>query len=160
RRVSGARSAEKESGWMSRAVRQTPFTAMLAPSVRSERTVAQRTRRRDPAVTTAPSSSMIPVNIFLQRCFYGAFGRGDRMDPKVVEANGVGAAAASDASRDGERLHASQDFWRVVEEDFVGDAGFESGPVDAAAGFDHQGKIFFFRQKFDDCTEIGPSVGV
>src|ERR1035438_8052938 len=65
--VSGARSAENESGCRPATVRQTPLTAMLAPTAASLRTVAQPTERRVPAaapvVTTVPSSSIIPVNI-------------------------------------------------------------------------------------------------
>ena len=41
-RVSGARSAENESGRSSAAVRQTPLTAMLAPTEASPSTVEQR----------------------------------------------------------------------------------------------------------------------
>ena len=68
RRVSGARSAEKESGRGSTAVRHTPFTAMLAPSrhVRHHGGAAHlqpRAGRPRSSASTVPSSSMIPVNI-------------------------------------------------------------------------------------------------
>ena len=59
------------------------------------------------------------------------------MELDVAEAEGVGAAAAADATSDGERLGAAEDFRGVVEENFVDDAGFESGPIDLAAGFNH-----------------------
>src|ERR1035438_7927829 len=68
RRVSGAKSAENDAGRRSTAVRHTPFTAMLAPSVMSASTFWQWIFRRAPAGrlsmdSTAPSSSTIPVNI-------------------------------------------------------------------------------------------------
>src|SRR5258705_8741261 len=87
RSVSGARSAEKPSGRKSTAVRHTPFTATLAPSVMSLITVLQRTARRDPAVTTVPNSSIIPVNIHVP--LHREFIRWDLMDRDLVHADGV-----------------------------------------------------------------------
>src|ERR1035438_732112 len=112
--VSGARSAENESGRNSAAVRQTPLTAILAPTAASLRTVEQRMERRAPAVITLPSSSIIPVNIKVS--FDGEFIWRNGMDGDVVDANGVGAAAASDAAREGEGFQATQNFGAVGEE--------------------------------------------
>src|SRR5438034_8451680 len=44
-------------------VRQTPFTATESPGPESSATFGERTTRRGPDPTTAPSSSTIPVNI-------------------------------------------------------------------------------------------------
>src|SRR5712691_7762874 len=64
-------SAENPSARTERAVRQTPFTAMLEPRRRSSSTVWPRTRivRKSPVSLismTSPTSSMIPVNICSQ----------------------------------------------------------------------------------------------
>src|SRR5258708_7172900 len=160
RKVSGERSAANESGLRSNGVRHTPLTAMLAPSVRSSSTAAQRIWRRLPAVTTVPSSSTIPVNIFLQPCFDGKFGRGNRVDADIAKADCVGAAAASDPAGYGERLHPAQNFRRVIKENFIRDLRFECGPVYAAAGFDHQRDIFFASQKIHHGAQICATFGV
>src|SRR5665647_839109 len=128
--VSGARSAEKPAECSPVTVRQTPLTAMLAPTAASPRTVEQRMERRDPAVapavslvaapvvalvaTTVPSSSIIPVNIKVS--FDGEFVGWNGMDGDVVDANSVGAAAPSDAAGEGERFHAAQNLGAVVKE--------------------------------------------
>src|SRR5580693_6600096 len=124
RSVSGARSAPNESGCKSAAVRHTPFTAMLAPSVRSLITVAQRTRRRAPADSTTPSSSMIPVNI----AFHGEFIRRYCVHGDVVNANGVGPLAPADAAGQWQRFHAAQNLGAVIKEDAVDATGFERRP--------------------------------
>src|ERR1035437_2962000 len=134
RSVSGARSAENPSGRSPAAVRQTPLTAMLEPTAASARTVEQRMERREPAVTTAPSSSIIPVNIKVS--FDGEFVGRNGMDGDVVDANGVGAAA-SDAAGEGEGFQAAQNFGTVVEEDAIHHARFQGAPVELAAGLDH-----------------------
>src|ERR1035437_1033998 len=146
--VSGARSAEHPSGRSPVTVRQTPLTAILAPRAASERTVEQRMESRDPAVypvvapvvslvvTTVPSSSIIPVNIKVS--FDGEFVGWNGMDGDVVDANGVGAAAPSDAAGEGERFHAAQNLGAVVKENAIHHAGFERRPVELAAGLDHQ----------------------
>ena len=63
-------------------------------------TVAQRTLKRAPlrgcVASTVPSSSIIPVNIEVS--FHGEFVRRNGMDGDVVYADGVGAAAPSDAA--------------------------------------------------------------
>src|ERR1039458_817530 len=123
RSVSGARSAENPSGRSSATVRQTPLTAMLEPTAASARTVEQRMERREPAVITAPSSSIIPVNIKVS--FDGELVGRNGMDGDVVDANGVGAAAASDAAGEGEGFQAAQNFWAVVEEDAIHHARFQ-----------------------------------
>src|ERR1039457_2578696 len=137
--VSGARSAEKPAERSVAAVRQTPLTAMLEPTAASPRTVEQRMERRDPLVTTTPSSSIIPVNIKVS--FDGEFVGRNGMDGDVVDANGVGAAAPSDAAGEGEGFHAAQDFGAVVEENAIHHAGFQGGPVELAAGLDHEREI-------------------
>src|ERR1039457_6948708 len=89
---------------------------------RSAGTVEQRMERREPAVITAPSSSIIPVNIKVS--FDGEFVGRNGMDGDVVDANGVGAAAASDAAGEGEGFQAAQNFGAVVEEDAIHHARF------------------------------------
>src|SRR4030088_159918 len=106
RRVSGARSAEKPSGRKSTAVRQTPLTATLAPSFMSLMTVSQRTARRDPAVTTVPSSSMIPVNIYIP--FHRKFIGRDLVDGDLMHPDRVRAAPSSDAAGERQRFEAAQ----------------------------------------------------
>src|ERR1700719_3750882 len=117
--VSGARSAAKESGVRSSAVRQTPFTAMLEPSFASDKTVEQRMRRRAPAGrrssdATVPSSSTIPVNIFFEPGLDRELIGRDRVQAHVVKLDGVGAAAASGSSSDGQRLRAAENLGRVI----------------------------------------------
>src|SRR5260370_11637343 len=104
-RVAGARPAENESGRSSAAVRQTPLTAMLAPTEASSRTVEQRTERRVSAVITVPSSSIIPVNIKVS--FNSEFVGRNGMDGDVVDANGVGTAGPADAAGEREGFHAA-----------------------------------------------------
>src|ERR1022692_3758569 len=155
--VSGARSAENESGRSSATVRQTPVTAMLEPTAASARTVEQRMERREPAVITAPSSSIIPVNIKVS--FDGEFVGRNGMDGDVVDANGVGAAAASDAAREGEGFQATQNFGAVVEENAIHHAGFQGAPVELAAGLDHERQIALASQPIDDAAEVGAAAG-
>src|SRR5450759_35592 len=159
--VSGARSAENESGRSSATVRQTPLTAMLAPRAASERTVEQRMERRDPAVapvvTTAPSSSIIPVNIKVS--FDGEFVGWNGMDGDVVDENGVGAAAPSDAAGEGERFHAAQNLGAVVEENAIHHAVFQRAPVEFAAGLDHEREIALAAQPIDDAATVGAPAG-
>src|ERR1035441_6330338 len=158
RRVSGARSAEKESGRRSRAVRHTPLTAILAPSVMSDITVAQRTFKRAPAArawmpSTVPSSSIIPVNIDVS--FHGKLVRRNRVDGDLVYANGVGAAAPPNPAGQGQRFQAAENLGAVVEKDAVHAARFERGPVDLAAGFDHQREVLLTGQPIDHAAKIG-----
>src|SRR5579871_5293127 len=142
RRVSGAKSAEKPSGRRPTAVRHTPLTATLAPSVMSSRTVEQCTLRRPPwRDATVPSSSMIPVNI--QVSFHRELVRRDLMNGDAMDADGVGAAAAPDAAGERQGLEAAKNFGAVIEEDAIGNPVFESAPIDLAAGFDHQGQVLF-----------------
>src|ERR1700730_4911656 len=66
--VSAARSAAKDLGVISTAVRQTPLTAMLSPFLSSlVRREAETVRRRLPFLSemraTRPTSSMMPVNM-------------------------------------------------------------------------------------------------
>src|ERR1019366_9384248 len=137
--VSGARSAKNESVRSSAMVRQTPLTAMLEPTAASPRTVAQRMERRVPPFTTVPSSSIIPVNIKVS--FDGEFVGRNGMDGDVVDANGVGAAAAAGAAGEGEGFQAAQNFGAVVEENAIHHARFQGAPVELAAGLDHEGEI-------------------
>ena len=55
----------------------------------------------------------------------------------IAKQNGVAATAAPGAARYWQGLRSSQDFGRIVEEDFIGDARFERRPIYAAAGFNH-----------------------
>src|ERR1019366_4057140 len=163
--VSGARSAENPSGRSPVTVRQTPLTAMLAPTAASPRTVEQRMESRDPAVspvvapvvTTVPSSSIIPVNIKVS--FDGEFVGWNGMDGDVVDANGVGAAAPSDAAGEGERFHAAQNLGTVVKENAIHHAGFERRPVELAAGLDHEREIALAAQPIDDAAQVGAPAG-
>src|ERR1035437_2909898 len=155
--VSGARSAENPSGRSAAAVRQTPLTAMLAPTAASPRTVEQRTERRDPALTTVPSSSIIPVNIKVS--FDGEFVGRNGMDGDVVDANGVGAAAPSDATGEGEGFQAAQNLGAVVKENAIHHAGFERAPVELAAGLDHEREIALAAQPIDRAAQVGAPAG-
>src|ERR1035437_3901211 len=162
RSVSGARSAWKASGRKSTAVRHTPFTAMLAPSVRSWRTVPQRTLSRAPAArvstdSTVPNSSTIPVNIPVS--FHRKFIRRDGMQGHVVNADSVGAPAPPDAAGQRQRFQAAQNLGTVVKEDAVHRARFQRAPVHLAAGFDHQRQVLPAAQPFDDTAQIGAPIG-
>src|SRR6476659_3111575 len=127
-RVSGARSAENESGRSSAAVRHTPLTAMLAPIAASPRTVEQWMERRVPAVITVPSSSIIPVNI--QVSFDRELVRRNGVYGDVVYANGVRPAAPSDAAGERERFHAAQNLGAVVKENAIHHTAFERAPIE------------------------------
>src|SRR5579863_9351073 len=158
--VSGARSAAKESGVRSSAVRQTPFTAMLDPSLASDKTVEQRMRRRAPAARRSseakvPSSSTIPVNIFFQPGLDRKLIGSDGMQAHVVKQDGIGAAAASGSSRHGQRLRAAQNLGRVIKIDLVGDARLKRRPIDAASRLDHQREILFFGQQLGEAAKVG-----
>src|ERR1017187_7132452 len=143
-RVSGARSAEKESRSRSTAVRHTPLTAILAPSVISWRTVEQHTFSRAPAVrvwtdSSVPSSSMIPVNMDVS--FHGEFIRRDGMNGDSLNVNGIDAPPPADPAGQRQSLQAAQNLGAVIEKDAVHGARFEGAPVDLAAGLDHQRKV-------------------
>src|SRR5579872_5537789 len=139
RSVSGARSALNPPGRKFTAVKHTPFTAMLAPSVMSCITVEQRTASRGPAVSTVPSSSIIPVNI--QVAFHGEFVRRYRMNRHIPDPNGVRPAPPPDAARQRQRLQSAQNLRPVVEEDPVHYAAFERRPIQLASRLDHQREI-------------------
>src|SRR5215472_13244355 len=131
---------------------------MLAPSVKSSRTVAHCTLRRPPWMdATVPSSSMIPVNI--QVSFHRELVRGDVMNGDAVDANGVGTAAAADAAGERQSFEAAENLGAVVEEHTIDDAVFESAPVDLTARFDHQRKILLAAQPVDQAAEIGAASG-
>src|ERR1039457_3129681 len=156
-RVSGARPAEKEPGSRSTAVRQTPLTAMLAPSVISCPTVEQRTFRRAPAVrvwtdSSVPSSSMIPVNMDVS--FDGEFIRRDGMDGDPVNVNGVGASPPADPAGQRQSFQAAQDLGAVIKKHAVHGARFEGAPVDLAAGLDHQRKVLPPAEPFHNAAAI------
>src|SRR5215218_9395337 len=104
RSVSGATSALKLSGRSPTAVRHTPFTAILAPSVMSCMTVEHRTRSFGAAASTVPSSSIIPVTI----AFDGELVWRDLVDGDVVDADGVRPAPPPDAARQRQSLEAAQ----------------------------------------------------
>src|ERR1035438_9689327 len=162
RRVSGARSAEKEPAPRSTAVRHTPLTAMLAPSIISWRTMEQRTFSRAPEVrvwteSSVPSSSMIPVNMNVS--FHGEFIRRDGMNGDAVNVNGVGAAAPANAARQRESFHATQNLGAVIKKDAVHGARFEGAPVDLAAGLDHQRKVLTPAEPFHGAAEIDAPAG-
>src|ERR1043166_9364822 len=128
RSVSGSTSAEKPSARGSSAVRHTPLTAMLAPSLISSSTVAQRIARRAPVgrvsiAATVPSSSIIPVNI--QVALHGEFVGRNRVHGDVVDADGVGPAAAADAAGERQGLEAAQNFWPVIEEHAIHELGLQ-----------------------------------
>src|SRR5689334_15896344 len=128
RKVSGARSAENESGRRSTAVRQTPLTAMLAPSVMSFMTVEQRTFRRAPAErvctdSTAPNSSIIPVNI--QVSFHGELVRRNVVNGDALYADGVHASPPSDSARQRQSFQPTQNLRAVIKEDAIHAAAFE-----------------------------------
>src|ERR1035437_2479994 len=155
--VSGARSAENPSACSSATVRQTPLTAMLAPMAAPPRTVEKRMESRDPAVITVPSSSIIPVNIKVS--FDGKFVGRNEMDADVVDENGVGAAAPSDAAGQRERFPTAQNLGAVVEENAIHHARFERAPVELAAGLDHQREIALAAQPIDDAAQVGAPAG-
>src|SRR5450432_3563989 len=153
RRVSGARSAENPSGRGSTAVRHTPLTLMLAPAAVSAITVDARTFRRAPAgwgwsASTAPSSSIIPVNIrvaslsepglngpllhghllhvtLLHIPLHCEFVWRYGVDGHIPDADGVHAAAPADTAGQRQRLHPAQDLGAVIEKDAIHHAGFK-----------------------------------
>src|ERR1019366_1214797 len=161
-RVSGARSAEKEAVSRSTAVRHTPLTAMLAPSVISWRTVEQRTFSRAPALrvwtdSSVPSSSMIPVNMDVS-C-HGEFIRRSGMNGYPVNVNGVGAPAPADPAGQRQSFQTAQNLGAVIEKDAIHGARFEGTPVDLAAGLDHQRKVSPPAEPFHRAAEIDAPSG-
>src|SRR5215471_9044461 len=160
RRVSGATSAENESGRTSTAVRQTPLTAMLTPSLASESTVAQRTPRRAPAArlsiaATVPSSSIIPVNI--EVTLHGELVGRNGMHRHAPHLDRVRATTPTDSAGQRQGLQPAQNLGSVIEEYAVHDARLQRCPVHFAAGFDHQGKVPLAPQPVDRGAQIGAS---
>src|ERR1035438_7643225 len=158
RKVSGATSAENALGRGSTAVRQTPFTAMLAPAAVSAMTVAQRTRSRAPVPptvisSTVPSSSIIPVNIHVP--FQSEFVWRNLVYGDAMDADRVRPAPPADAPRQRQRLEASQDLGPVVEEDAVHQTAFERRPVHLAACLDNQREIALPGEPLDHALQIG-----
>src|SRR5262245_16228366 len=147
RNVSRPRSAENRSPARPVAVRHTPFTAILAPSMRSSITFEQRTVRRALAVSTVPSSSMIPVNIEVS--FDGKFVGRDGMDGNASDHDGILTAAPADTARQRQRLESAEDLRTVIEEHTVDAIRFECGPVQLAARFDHQREVALATQPVD-----------
>src|ERR1700733_1900707 len=120
---------------MSTAVRHTPFTAMLAPSRTSSSTRWHWMRRRWPAARTVPTSSTMPVNIWLfdDVGFDGELVRRDRVQPYPMQLDGVCASHPAGSARHGKRLQSTQNFRRVIKEHLVDDAGFERRPIELAS---------------------------
>src|SRR5258707_514768 len=99
-KVSGDKSHQNPSGSTVAAVRQTPFTAMLAPAFVSSSTVRHCTFILLPAAAMVPTSSMIPVNTSLLHVgFHGKFIRRNAMQLHAVEPNRIGAPQAARSTR-------------------------------------------------------------
>src|SRR5260370_38217356 len=112
RSVSGARSAVKDRGCRSTAVRHTPFTAMLEPSRESSSTRLQWTFRRAPLRSTTPSSSMIPVNI----PFHGEFVFGDTVQNETADSDCIHPPPPARPTRHGQRCPAAQNLPPLVQQ--------------------------------------------
>src|SRR6267143_2689808 len=139
--VSGARSAAKDPGLTSSAVRQTPLTATLSPvlsslGVLSAAMVIRRTSPRCRMPLTRPTSSMMPVNIWppwssLKRNWGGSLpvwishiSLHREFLPKAMQfedlsLGGFVQVAKAGACREGNRVGSRQNFGRVIEKDFV-----------------------------------------
>src|SRR5436190_1698230 len=93
--VSCARSALKLPAATSTAVKHTPLTETLSPTLISGRSFAQEilSRRFWPSVltaTTLPTSSMIPVNIFLKGVpHFSLFSRSGAFPPNEYQLSAV-----------------------------------------------------------------------
>src|SRR3990172_4267947 len=129
-RVSGERSAEKDSALISRAVRQTPLTAMLSPSwsfgpsvvanaARARKTSLAPPEGSEPRFSSAtvPTSSMIPVNI-VQVSFDGKV-RAECVVANAMDRQRIPHGANTPATRQGQRIAPAENFRRVVEEHFI-----------------------------------------
>src|ERR1700722_14435295 len=124
---------------MSTAVRQTPLTATLAPSCISSSTRRHCRRMRWPATATAPTSSMIPVNILFKDVrFHSEFVGRDGMQSHTLQLDGIGTSQAPGSTGHRQRLQAAQNFWSVIEKDLVDDTRFQNRPIQLASRFDHQ----------------------
>src|SRR5439155_9333380 len=91
------RSKATRSVSRSTTVRQTPLTAIDAPTSESDATFGAETTRRSPEDSTIPTSSMIPVNIrhhlhvvahAVDRPDRDRHGLGDRRDTVTTEHSG------------------------------------------------------------------------
>src|ERR1700677_4075541 len=136
---------------MSTAVRQTPLTAMLAPSLMSSRTRRHWMRMRWPAARTAPTSSTMPVNIYFSTLFRdvtfdGEFVGRDGMEPHAMQLNGVCATQPSGSTGHRKRLQAAQKFRGGKEEDLFDHAGLERRPIQLASRLDHQRPVLLPRE--------------
>src|SRR5579862_7876452 len=157
-KVSGERSHQNPSGSTFAAVKHTPLTAMLEPSLVSANIPRQFTFMRAPAVPTMPTSSTIPVNTsLLHVCFHRELIRRNGMQLYPRELDGVVPVQASRASGHRKRSQAAQNLRGVIKENFVGHARFERRPVQFAAGLDHQRPVLFGGQIFHQFPEIGAS---
>src|SRR5579863_775361 len=132
---------------------------MLAPSRISSSTKWHWMRMRCPAVRTVPTSSTMPVNIWLfdDVGFDGELIRRDRVQPYPMQLNGVGASQAASAARHRKRLQSTQDFRRVVKENLVDDARFERRPIQFASRFNHQRPVLFAREPRGEFGKVSAS---
>src|ERR1700675_4605644 len=154
-KVSGDRSHQNPSGSTLAAVRQTPLTAMLEPSLVSASTLRHCTFMRAPAAPIVPTSSTIPVNTsLLHVSFHRELVRRNGMQFHSRESDGIAPVQAACASGDRKRPQAAQNLRGVVKENFVGNSRFERRPVQLAAGFDHQRAILFTGQIFDQFPKV------
>src|SRR5215472_14544240 len=158
--VSGERSHQNPSGSTFTAVRQTPFTAILEPSLVSASTALHCTFGRRPPALITPTSSTIPVNTsLLHVSFHGELVGRNGVQPHAVELDGIAPMQAPGPTGDGKRPQSAQNLRRVVKENLVGDTSFKHGPVQLTAGFDHQRSILFSGQILNQLPKIRASPG-
>ena len=76
-----------------------------------------------------------------------------------VEQDGIGATQPARTAGQGKRLHAAENFRCVIQEDLVDDTAFQRGPVDLAAGFDHQRQVAALAEQGNDVAQIDAAAG-
>src|SRR2546422_506011 len=172
--VSGARSAENDLAFISRAVRHTPLTAMLSPVCISvgacfASTVMWRLSSRGSARPPPPTSLFVPVHI------------GDAGEPSAVrlekrdlltdseilsepiQLNRAHVSRVADASEsfavsERHRSGPCENLGRVIQKYFVHNARCQRSPVHHCAALDQHAGNRHFAKATCNRSQIGPSL--
>src|SRR5215472_13786733 len=186
-RVSWARSAENCSLPTSTAVRHTPLTATLSPALSSEVSCARTVIRvsvssvcflagKRRSSTILPTSAISPVNIYLwsviflgRHCRSGGIGIAQvtlhrkifakAMQRDVPDHRGLADSAEPDAGGKGYRSGSRQNLRRVIQKDFVDNAGSQGSPVHQRPSLNEQAGDLHLAQAGGDLPQVGPAIG-
>src|SRR5215469_10329991 len=138
--VSCDSSAVKLSALNERAVKHTPFTAMLEPNPMSSITLAARTRivrksRESSSSTTCPTSSMIPVNIRSDHQIGPDAFAGEMQWQSISERF---ESVASDRGS----FTSSEDFRRYKRDYFINDSALQGVESEIRSAFENEALNF------------------